>query len=172
MTRDEKIATAVRLREAGLSSRDIGRYLGVTGSCVLNWLHPERAKEYARRGNADSTRKRAWDERNRKRCACGAWMSAKSALKTGGPTVCRDCHREQVALKRVWREQDIYEMWHAGFTLLGIAFELGATKESVAVTINRMRRDGWDMPYRHRGYTTFPHLAPAGAEVDEGRAAA
>lgn len=43
LTRDEKIATARRLRAEGVTLADIATRLGVTGGTVWKWCNPEKA---------------------------------------------------------------------------------------------------------------------------------
>lgn len=148
MTRDERKIKALELVASGASLAAAGREVGVARNTVWYWLHPEvaRADNAARHGD-----KLKWaHEHDRKRCPCGASIGIGVHRDPRHKGHCSACRLEMDAVRRAWRCQTIYEMWHEGFTLLGIALELGSTPGSINVSINRMRREGWDMPYRRQ----------------------
>ncbi len=51
------------------------------------------------------------------------------------------------------RYRAVEALWFAGLTMRGIAATLDTTEPTVKSWLHRMRRDGWDVPYRR------PHLA-------------
>lgn len=48
------------------------------------------------------------------------------------------------------RYRRIQDLWAGGYLLTEIADELETTKGTVADAMQRMRREGWDLPYRRR----------------------
>jgi hypothetical protein len=48
------------------------------------------------------------------------------------------------------RRSEIRRLWLRGASAREIAEDLGSTAKSIGVEITRMRRDGWDLPYRGR----------------------
>jgi hypothetical protein len=108
VTREEKIAEAVRLYAAGLSDREIGERLGVTGGAVWKWRHPERTREINRVMNAKRrVEKREWEHRpeNRGNCTeCGSkrgfGVLADGICQTCRATLWRQRLERLVALRR------------------------------------------------------------------------
>lgn len=147
---DARRAEAQRLRDEGLTYREIADRLGYNhAESVRRLLHPDMARELARRDNAKrSGAKRAWErEHDRGTCPCGAVMCVGAARK--GYVLCRDCHDEVVAVGQAMRDERIAELWAQGRTLREIASELDSTPSSIGVALCRMRTNGWDLPYRH-----------------------
>lgn len=69
--------------------------------------------------------------------------SCNSAIEKPGPTARTAAARPRRLL--------IQEMWRAGASAKAIAAALGTTEATVSCEIVRMRRSGWDMPYRREG---------------------
>jgi hypothetical protein len=85
---------------------------------------------------------------NYERCACGNQMKRDARR-------CRECYDGEREERVQARRHYIAWHWAAGMTLREIADGLDSTTGSVQVEIHRMRRDGWDLPYRRvpRGST-------------------
>lgn len=148
MTRDERKAKARELIANGATYASAGQEVGVAPNTAWYWLHPEAVQA----DNAARHKyKLAWSrENNRAQCPCGSLAGIGSRLSWQHQGLCQACRRDVRTVGRAWRCQEIYEMWHEGFTLLGIALELDSTVGSINVEIVRMRQEGWDMPYRRQ----------------------
>jgi transposase len=93
--------------------------------------------------------KRAWgNEHDRPVCPCGNVMGVGVHRK--GAKHCVECELEIRAVRRAMRHEQIYEVWHKGATYAEIATQLGVTPAAARGLVRRMRREGWDMPYRPR----------------------
>ena len=152
MTRDEQITEATRLRAEGLPFRQIAERIGVATTTAVRWLNPD----YAERSRAIS---RAWKDRNREanrardnvrnrdlRGTCGRCDGPMGIAcpEDGTCTSCRSALRHERCLH-------IVEMWAEGKTYPQICAELGWTKGTLAVEFDRMRGQGYDLPYRYHG---------------------
>lgn len=89
--------------------------------------------------------KRRWDrENNRGECeVCGevTWKHRKR---------CREHSLQREAA--LARRNEIIRRYEVGEPLRDIADAIGTTVESLAVDLNRIRKSGYPLPYRHRGY--------------------
>lgn len=141
----ELVAAAQRLRAEGLTHGEIGERFGVANQTVHAWLSdPDGAKQRARK---DSYRGTCID--------CGAPTNG-SAGPSKAPQRCQSCNGKVTGAaatargraKAEPRRQRIVAMWHEGCTLREIADALGTTPESIGVTVVKLRREGWDLPYR------------------------
>jgi hypothetical protein len=73
-----------------------------------------------------------------------------------GPRAPQRCHACAgfVAARVANREQrdehyrKVERLWKAGMTTMEIAGEMDTTKPTISCWLHRMRRDGWDVPYR------------------------
>lgn len=136
---------AVKLREAGLSYPEIARYLRRGVGTIHRWCNPETQD----RGRETS---RAWKAANRERVRDYAEAhkhrpcpNCGGPMKRHGANQCRECR----AATEITCYSLIEGMWADGWALREIAAALGRTENSVHVTFHRMRRDGWDLPYRY-----------------------
>lgn len=120
---------------------------GMCRRCYKAW---KRATDpdYAARAREHS---RAWKDRNREanRARDRATMH-RPCPKCGGPmkrqrSQCKKCYDAEFLASR----NALAAMWHDGATLAEIAAALDTTIESVGATMVRMRRAGWDLPYRY-----------------------
>jgi len=136
-----------RLRGEGLSYAEIARRLGCSSAGVLKAANPERAVEYARRDRARPGRREAKRESD--------WRTSRAPCKGGcgrliwkrsGSGYCSDCG--EVAQRARERTETIVRMWGEGATLREIATVLDSTKATVGVDIARLRKRGYDLPYR------------------------
>lgn len=153
MTRDEKVAKARELRDEGLSQSEIARRVGVTPSAVFKWLNPDRAREYARRDRARPGRqesKNAWlRERDRSPegrsiCeTCGGLCGIAS--RKHGYRECMACKR----LRRKTRGHEIERLWAEGRTLREIRERFGWSAGRIAMEMDWLRKNGFDLPYRY-----------------------
>jgi hypothetical protein len=95
-----------------------------------------RWKDEHREANRARDRRRALERRNA--CPnCGT-------LKRRTSAECEGCVIATIAVRRSLIEG----MWADGWLLKEIAAALGSSKDSVGVTINSMRAEGWHLPYR------------------------
>jgi hypothetical protein len=145
--REERCREIRRLRdEEGLLFREIGERLGLNFRTVADYYNdPDGSKVRARKAKMAGSCE-----------VCGA----RTSYVTGG--VARFCPEhgslyggrvsgERLALQAMPRKILIEEMWHQGASLKEIAEVLGTTRESLSVTMVRMRRDPrYDVPYRYR----------------------
>ena len=143
---------ALRLREQGLTYREIGERIGRTTGTVSSTITRLTNAEYR---EAERARSRAYKDRNRAsvrasnleyrdrratgRCACGQRISDSG-------NICGTCKRSAAAERR--RER-IAGLWAQGLTEAQVAAELGITHGSIRVEMARMRRAGWDLPCRY-----------------------
>lgn len=148
MTREEKVAEALRLHAEGLNDREIGERLGVGASAVWKWRHPERARRAARASNAKrQAAKNAWSRENERapcKGGCGklTWHRTNSGY-------CRACHPDREARRE--RARLIEQWWAEGVRHREIARRLGWTPNQMSVEMARLRREGYDLP-RARPY--------------------
>lgn len=153
MTRDEKVAEAVRLHDQGLNDREIGERLGVTGAAVWKWRHPERVREMHRRDAARPERhqrKLAWTRQARqdptkmKPCPLCGEATGSFLWSSDAPEACETCRR--TAIEERWRQIEAW--WADGLTMRQIAEELDWTMNHVRAEFGRMRNAGRDLPNR------------------------
>lgn len=164
VTREQKIATARKLRESGLTYREIGERFGVGHACVWKWLHPDVVAESNRRDNQRrAPQKRAYAQSKRAACEdCGTPLSAGSSWPSRRRTgKCRTCWELDEAERIEPRRRQIEEWWAEGLSLRAIAERLGWSRDHLSVEIHRMREAGYAVPYRNRGYDRFPDQVAA-----------
>lgn len=131
------------LREQGMSYQQIGEALGV-GKTSAYRLCGNKV------GQSTRAQKAASEERHRKACAdCGGPMSMGSAWRDN--RLCRACLNVVNARRKHTRREQIHAMWHDGLMLREIAERLDSSKAAIGAEVTKMRRDGWDMPYRKPG---------------------
>lgn len=168
VTREEKIAEAQKLYEAGEVYRQIGEHFGVTPATVWRWLHPEAVKAINRRDNARrGPEKREWEDRNRASCEdCGGplAMGSSNPSHMGPSGKCSKCWRLSEAERIDSCSRRIEAWWHQGLTLREIAERLGKKPEAMSVEINRLRKRGYRLPYRRmnkKRAMRFPDQLPS-----------
>ena len=93
--------------------------------------------------------KRACEDRARVQCACGALCAAGS--KWTGAKRCARCENQWRRDQRDLRFIKIEALWHEGLSRRAIAPLVGTTVGALSVSMSRMRDEGWDLPYRHKG---------------------
>lgn len=135
----------------------IARELGVSVSSAWRALHPERAREMARRDNARrNTAKRAHENGLRATCGrCGGEMGAGTRRVDGSRrnvgevcAVCRTDHRVTLVLE-MWRIRR-----NEGLLNTQIAARLGVSVNTVTIELHRLRALGYHVPvspYRRGG---------------------
>lgn len=133
----------------------IAAEFGVTASAVWKALNPDKTRELLRAQNARRRdAKRAWERQNMRRpenratcelCGLPCGIGQPNARR------CHDCIMEIA----VTRESIVAGMYLDGWTLREISQALGyAESSSAGAVLHRMRRLGWDLPYRHADYDT------------------
>lgn len=135
---------AVKLRDAGMIYPEIARCLGVSTSTAQRWCKPDLAERHR-------VAARAWKDAHREqnRARDRATMH-RPCPNCGGPmrrqnSQCSECYGATVIVRR----SIIQGAWLDGWMLSEIAAIIGTTARSLAVTMVRMRRDGWELPYRY-----------------------
>lgn len=160
MARDEKkVAEARRLREEGALLVEIAATFGVSESTARRWVDPEVAsrdrqtsrawkKEHAQEARRVD-RERCRDATLRGRCAgCGGLMG----IGRFADGVCSGCRSD----RRRQRAERIVSLWAAGAPAKSIAADLGMSSVGyLRVEIDRLRKEGWDLPLR-RSRTATP----------------
>lgn len=136
--------------DCGRTGRVYGGYARCNG-CYKRLLrhadpgHAERDREVSRRWKAQNrernrARDRQYSRDIRDPCPhCGQ-------LKGRDQSQCLGCCETTIRARRSLIEG----MWADGWTMREIAGALGTTRDSLSVTMVRMRRDGWDLPHRYR----------------------
>lgn len=92
--------------------------------------------------------KRRWDEEARHPCATVGCEKTVAYNRTR----CMACRAAADRERRDERRREIQRRWQRGESLKGIARALGTSANSIQAAIYGMRRDDWDVPYRH----TYP----------------
>jgi RNA polymerase-binding transcription factor DksA len=142
-------AEARELVAQGMSQTAVAKYFRVTPSAVTKAVNPERAKEWNRRADARPERKKAKREEARKR------------LRRGGCEVCgktiwlphtRCPEHSRRMEKAEMRRKEIIRLYEAGVPLRGIAAAIGTTMNVLSGDLVRIRKSGYPLPYRNRGY--------------------
>lgn len=150
-TRDEKIAQARRMRAEGRVLREIAEHFGVGVTTAPRWTDPEQdaAGRAAARAwkAANRERTRAYDheygDTHRGTCVrCGQPRGAGQM----GPGVCQPCRSKARHLRCLL----ICEWWAQGKQIPDICAELGWSSGHLQGEMDRMRADGYDLPYRYR----------------------
>lgn len=99
--------------------------------------------EYAER---ERQRSRAWKAANPERVhrgICDVCGASTGPLNTTG--VCGSCRRAAVDFRR----RMVVVLWKQGESMTGISVELGWSRDHLGNEINRMRKLGYDLPYRY-----------------------
>lgn len=144
MTREEMRARAIELREQGVVPREIAQYLsGVSTSTVYRWTTPSYIVKDADRRDRTRVARREDDRRR----AMDSKVKCPHCETLHPPEygMCRGCHAATANVR--WSL--IAGMWADGWAAREIAAAIGTTLGSLRVMIHRMRRDGWDVPYRY-----------------------
>jgi hypothetical protein len=112
---------------------------------VDSWVDPDglmSATTPEQRVGKRAEQKRRWDRENN-RGECGICGAVTWNRKTR-------CGKHDVQHERAWRfRKAIQDRYLAGMPVAQIAAELGKGQTHVEVEMVRMRRDGWDLPYRY-----------------------
>ena len=121
-----------------------------------DWAEDQRKKSQerkARLGKAHlSAYGRDYAHRTRAVCPeCGGPMGGRTLKLDGSPGYhARErCHACHVRTKE-HRYRMVQNMWLEGWTYPEICEALGYSKGYLSLTINRMRQEGWELPYRRR----------------------
>lgn len=133
-----------------LSAAEVARRFGVSASGAWKVLHPDRAREMARRADADGrgrARRRRSEERNRGECSeCGGPMGLGAVWR--GVERCRSCSEAAAGRDKWLRWRAIQLAWEDGLSMLEIADVLDTTRNTIGTDMARMRAAGWDLPRR------------------------
>jgi hypothetical protein len=137
-TRAAEITEAQRLREQGLTHREIGERLGIPRATVWGMLNPDTARASRRKYN------RA--HKPPPRCAdCGGPRSQ-------GSTRCHRCFVARRAKRHnqvlAWRAEAFEAVWRDGGGMGELAEVFGWSLDRVRAEMGRMRERGADLPYR------------------------
>jgi hypothetical protein len=95
---------------------------------------------------------RDYAERTRGVCSeCGGPTGGKAIKLDGSPgnkpaERCQACH----VRAKEHRYRLVQNMWLEGWTMPEICEALGYAKGYLSLTMNRMRAEGWELPYRRR----------------------
>lgn len=140
---------AIAMRAEGHTYPAIAEELGVSRSTVRRWCDPSAAED-------DRAQSANWKRRNRHHVAAydQAYEHPESACRACGATghdkrrsgLCQRCLSERTGARR----RAIADMWNAGATGAEIAHLLNTTPGAIAHAIHKMRRAGWDLPYRRK----------------------
>ncbi len=147
----EVLAEARRLRDQGMLLRGIAERFGVSVKTVHAWLtDPDGSALRARKDSYAGV------------CVeCGGWVSGHAG-RNGRSLRCTTCGSclggvrggRTVAARALPRRERIAVLYRQGMPLAEIAREVGTTVDSLGVTLVRMRRAGWDLPYRRKPRVT------------------
>ena len=86
---------------------------------------------------------------------CGAPTSGSDGRGPRASKRCSGC-AGFVAARAALREQrdeyyrEVERLWKAGMTTMEIASEMDTTVLTIGTRLHRMRRDGWDVPFRRK----------------------
>jgi len=130
----------------GMTMREINEAVGhginISAARRRGWNLPYRycvgVTPEMRIGRRAEQRRRRYRE-NLLKCECGQ-------LRTREADRCMDCRREERDAR--WRL--IQAWWAEGLSMNAIVKRLGWTRGTLSSQLNRMRKEGWDVPYRHR----------------------
>jgi transposase len=155
LTREEKIAKARTLRKKGLKYREIGARLGISTKLAWEWVNPEKVQATNRRRRRA---KREWErhwlasDASRAICArCGKKMgrgSARPHLQERNARAVESQQRTCSGCAEDRRELTI-ALYREGLPLKVIADRLDTTINSLGVDLVRLRKQGYDLPYRY-----------------------
>lgn len=146
MTRAENVARCQELRARGLLLREIGAELGLAVQTVSDYIN-----------DPDGTALEGRRARLRGQCRkCGSATYNGSASP---PAYCHACYPASemgraAAARNGLRQTDfnlrarVVEMWAGGRLMREISADLGITRGHLSVLMVRMRREGYDLPYR------------------------
>lgn len=150
-----KEETARALRAQGMTYADIAEILGcstttvhrlITGGDGGRAYREQRREHYRQLG-------RQYRESLRGVCVdCGGATGVRNGPKTNHANRCAQC--AALVLRGIQeateeRRATIQRMWHSGSSMLSIATEVERTKGSLSWEMGVMRREGWDLPFRH-----------------------
>ncbi len=116
-------------------------------------LPPNRAPGRARKWCSDPCRKRALYAGT---CESCGGPTDGSQGRVAAPKRCVVCTPRAAAARAGWTAirdahyHEVQRLWRAGLTMREIAARMDTTKPTVGTWLYRMRRDGWDVPYRYR----------------------
>lgn len=85
----------------------------------------------------------------RRNCACGAEISPTAER-------CVECLHKAWAEATEARRARIAEMWADGHSMAEIAEDIGTTRNALSGEMVRMRRAGWDLPFRRMNTPSAP----------------
>lgn len=148
MKTPERVAAAQAMRARGARFREIAEHFGVSVNTVQDWVKdPNLARSRARKESyaapcVDCDAPTSGSEGRREEPRCGP-CAHRHIIASG---------ERADMVRRVAKCQRIVALWHDGRTIRQIAAALDTTPGTIGVEITRMRREGWDVPYRHRGY--------------------
>lgn len=144
-----------RMYVAGYTLAAIAAERGYSPTKVRDLLDPrfkDRRREASRlykQNNIEEVRRknREYNDANRATCIeCGGSMGSGSGHRQnrGAIGVCRPCRT--AAKEKRWRV--IEGLWAEGKTFGQIAAEIGIKGGHLGVELDRMRKAGWNVPYR------------------------
>lgn len=146
----DQLAKARRLHDQDVPIADIAREMGVAYNTVHRWVDPEFAEQQREivRQYKDENREavraagRDHNRKHRGQClTCGDLMGI--GVRHDG--TCSGCRSAEVHERRM----RVVALWEGGATWQQIADDLGWTLGHLAVEMGRMRKVGYDLPYRY-----------------------
>ena len=144
MTRAERIAEATRLRAEGLNGTEIAKRMGIATSYAYELL-------------ADPNREKVKERRRRysRECEVCGTLTDGSNGPASAPTRCHEHaipvpREERVAhIQAMPRHEEFAAMYRAGASYPELAAHFGVSKGRVSNWLDRLRRYGWELPYRY-----------------------
>ena len=154
----ENRAEALRLRNKGWTYLQIGQRFGPDRSIDAQKSIGRRLLNYEQA----LVEAREWKARNHDHCLAsnrryryehrGVCAECNGRMCQDEDGVCLDCR----VLGKEANYRAIELMWEDGLTFPQIMEALGWTKGHVSVVMDRMRKEGWNLPYRRRTYGGRP----------------
>jgi transposase len=144
----EQRALARELSAKGHSSGMIAYRLGFNRNTIYRWLHPDKAKVYARRKHLrrqrNLKRERAKDRkraRRQRKSVCPVCGRQAPGANVRACKRCLDKDREFIYA-------EVETLWANGLSTKEIAAEMGRSWVSIQGYVKRMRAAGRDLPLR------------------------
>jgi transposase len=142
---------------AGYTLGMISVRLGFSKTTIQRWIRPEIRKAmneqslaYRRENHA---RLNAHARRYMRGKRLGTCPVCDRPTPRKGIKQCRACRKED----RDWRRNELMVLWNDGLSAQEIAQRTGRTPRAITAEVQRMRKDGWNVPKRR-------NLRAAGAD--------
>jgi hypothetical protein len=159
LSREQKIEKAQKLRDDGLTYREIAERMGCSIPVARRLVNPESLqRKYAY--------DKAWKDRNRehvravdrayRRTVRATCTSCEGQMGIGSKAdgICLECRKDTYHLRCLRIER----LWAEGKTFPELMAEFGWNEGRLSVEIHRMRDYGYDLPYRYQHHTSAPRF--------------